>query len=153
LCLALAVPPSEGGDYDPESGIPPGGYWAPGEAPEVAPPDGHRELIAAYILLPLGLIGTVSGSVLVYLTEPGHCADRLGKLNSSLDPSDCRGLFILNSIRTAYGAGLFVSGAVLLGVGLARKKRLEKWKRQRFRAAPWVNPSARMAGASLQLRF
>jgi hypothetical protein len=122
-------------DYDPDSGVPPGGYWAPGEAPEIAPDDGHETLLVAYIVLPLATLTTVSGALNLWLTHPDHCPRRLAYVGLDATPGECRSLLIVNAIRTSYGALGVVTGAVFLAIGLHRKKQYELWKKRRFRAS------------------
>jgi hypothetical protein len=136
-------------DYDPDSGVPPGGYWEPGEAPEIAPDDGYETLLVAYILLPLASLTTVSGALNLWLTHPDHCPRRLQYVGLDATTGECRSLLIVNAIRTSYGALGVVTGAVLLGIGLHRKKQYELWKKRRFRASLGVRPN----GAELRIRF
>ena len=106
----------------------PGGYLGPNETKEVAPKDGERKLLIAYIVLPLGTLAMVSGAVATWLTHPDHCQDRLGSFGQDISPKQCRGLWILNIVRTTYGSMMFASGAVLLGLGLRERKRYREWK-------------------------
>ncbi len=142
-----APPPAR--DYDPDSGVPPGGYWEPGEAPEIAPKDGEEELLVAYILLPLATLTTVSGALNLWLTHPDHCPRRLRYVGLDATSGECQSLLVVNAIRTSYGAIGVITGAVLLGIGLHRKKQYELWKKRRFRASLGVRPT----GASLHIRF
>jgi hypothetical protein len=107
---------------------PPGGYWAPGEVRSPEPPDGHEKLLAAYILVPLGALRTASGAAGTWLSMPGQCEERWGRLGASPDAGQCRGLLILNAIRTTYGALMFGSRLVLLGIGLHQRKKWRAWK-------------------------
>jgi hypothetical protein len=132
--------------------VPPGGYWAPGQAPETAPPDGEEQRIVAYIIIPLGALATASGAAMVYLTAPGHCPERLHALGSDIGENACRPLLAINAVRTAYGAAGMITGFVLLGIGLHKKKRLEEWNRKRFRGVS-VFSSKHGGGATLTLKF
>jgi hypothetical protein len=136
-------------DYNPDSGVPPGGYWEPGEAPEIAPKDGEEELLVAYILLPLAALTTASAAASLWLTAPGHCPERLQLIGADATAGECRSLLIVNAIRTSYGLAGLVTGAVLLGIGLHRKKQYEVWKKRNFRASLGFRPT----GASLRIRF
>ena len=60
---------------------------------------------------------------------------------------------IYNSIRVAYGAGAVITGAVFLAIGLKRKKALQEWKKQRFRASVAPAFGSRGVAASAQLSF
>ncbi len=154
LGLALAVPPP---DYDPDSGIPPGGgYWSPGEGPGIAPKDGESELLAAYIMLPLGALATASAGAMIWYTDPDHCPERINGLGYNAKPSQCRGLWIYNLIRVSYGSAALVTGAVLLGIGLKRKKAYERWKQRRFQSGRprfFAAPTRRGASFGFALRF
>jgi hypothetical protein len=108
----------------------PGGYLGPTDTKEVAPKDGERKLLVAYIVLPLGTLAMVSGAVATWFTHPDHCQERLGRVGNDINPKQCRGLWILNIVRTTYGSMMIASGAVLLGLGLREKKRYREWKRK-----------------------
>lgn len=125
-----AIPPPTA--FDPT--LPPGGYWGPGEGPERPPRDGDEELLVGALLTPLGVIQTVSSAVMLHLFEPSRCAAR-GALGQDLERDQCRSLFILNAVRTAYGAATLASGVVLLGVGLHRRERHREWRRRHFESA------------------
>lgn len=112
----------------PDTSAPPGGYLGPTETKEVAPKDGERKLLVAYIVLPLGTLAMVSGAVATWLTHPDHCQERLGRFGSDVSPKQCKGLWVLNIVRTTYGSMMVVSGAVLLGLGLRERKRYREWK-------------------------
>lgn len=130
LALALAVPPPV---FDPDAGIAPGGgYWAPGEAPSIAPPDGEDQILIGAIMIPLGVLSAASASPMVWATAPGHCPDRLQGWGIDANPDQCRGLFIYNVIRVSYGSAAVITGAVFLAIGLQRRKALKEWKRRRF---------------------
>lgn len=155
VVLSLAAPPPS---YDPESGVPPGGgYWAPGEAPVVAPPDGEEQILIGAIMLPLGTLAAGSAAGLVWATAPGHCPRRLEGTGLNPNAEQCRGLFIYNVIRVSYGAAAMITGAVFLGIGLHRRKELERWKRRRFlrlQPAGWaVVPERRGASLGMTWRF
>ncbi len=131
LALALAVPPPE---YDPASGVPPGGYWAPGEAPVIEPPDGEEQILVGAIMLPLGVLATTSASVMVWATVPDHCPRRLQSWGFNANRDQCQGLWIYNLIRLSYGSAAAVTGAVFLGIGLQRRNAHAKWKAKRFQS-------------------
>lgn len=145
-------------EYDPSSPVAPGGYWGLGEGPQTAPKDGEDELLAAYLLLPLGTIATASGAVMTYMTMPGHCQTRMRAFGAkNLTARECKGLLTFNAIRTGYGAGMLISGAVLLAIGLTRKKNHAAWKKSRFRSGLGVSPimlaGRRGGGVQVRLRF
>jgi hypothetical protein len=148
VALALAAPPAPQ-EYDPGSGVAPGGYWGPGERPAVAPKDGEEELLSAYILLPLAALTAASGAGGVWLSMPGHCPRRLRYVGYDASLKQCRGFLILNSIRTTYGALGVITGFVLLGIGLHRKKEYELWKKRNFRSRLELGPR----GIAAHFRF
>lgn len=111
----------------------PGGYWGLGEAPIPAPPDGDDEVLAGTVLVPIGLLTAASAVPFLYLFEEAHCEERAPRLGYQLDARQCRGLFIGNAVRTVYGTAMLVSGIVLLGVGLHRRKRHREWKHHHVR--------------------
>jgi hypothetical protein len=155
LAATLAAPPPP--EYDPDSGLPPGGYWAPGEAPVIAPPDGEDQILIGAIMLPLGVLAAGSAAPLVWATAPGHCPDRLDGWGINADADQCRGLFIYNVIRVSYGTAAMVTGAVFLAIGLKRRRALAEWKRRHFQS--WqptglsLVPTRRGASLSMSLRF
>ncbi len=112
LLLALAPPAPEVG-RDPI-----GGYWAPGERPRVAPPDGRWEIGVGSAMLSLGVVGAAAAGAGVWATAPDRCGATTG-----LSPETCRSLHVLSWVRIGYGAALAAAGAVLLGVGLRRRAR------------------------------
>jgi hypothetical protein len=131
-------------------GSPPGGYWRPGEVRSPEPPDGHEKILTAAILIPLGAIGTASGAATTWMSAPGHCEQRWGKVGASPDAGQCKGLLVLNAIRTTYGALMLGSGLVLLGIGLHQRKKWQRWK-DRGGVAGWMNGTG--AGLELTWRF
>lgn len=131
-----ADPPSPAAGPPPSSMVPPGGYWRPGEARDPEPADGQDKLIAAYVLIPLGTLATASGAAATWLSTPGHCTDRWARLGAEPDAGQCKGLYILNAIRTSYGALMLGSGIVLLGIGLHQRKTWRRWK-QRGGVSMW----------------
>jgi hypothetical protein len=141
-----ATPPAPDLDWS----TPPGGYWRTGEVRAPEPPDGREKLIAAYILIPLGALGTASGAAATWMSAPGHCEERWSSVGASPDAEQCRGLLILNSIRTTYGALMLGSGLVLLGIGLHQRKKWRAWK-ARGGVGVWWNGSG--AGVDLTWRF
>ncbi len=155
LALALAVPPPE---YDPDSGVPPGGYWAPGEAPVIEPPDGEEQILIGAIMLPLGVLATSSASVMVWATMPDHCPRRLQSWGIGANADQCTGLWIYNLIRVSYGGAAVITGAVFLGLGLQRRQAHAKWKARRFqslhqRSRLSLAPSRRGATLGWTLHF
>jgi hypothetical protein len=155
LALSLAVPPPA---YDPDSGVPPGGgYWAPGEAPVIEPPDGEDQILIGAIMLPLGTLATASASAMVWATVPGQCPRRLQGWGFNANEDQCRGLYIYNLIRLSYGSAAMVTGAVFLAIGLKRRKELERWKKRRFQSLRPTGlsfvPNRNGATMGLTLRF
>lgn len=152
LVVALAPPPAS---YDPDSGIAPGGYWAPGEAPAIEPPDGEEQILIGAIMLPLGTLAAGSAAPLVWATAPGHCPRRLQGWGIDANADQCRGLFIYNVIRVSYGAAAMVTGAVFLAIGLQRRRELERWKKRRFQSLrpTGLSLAPRPDGGSLSLSF
>jgi hypothetical protein len=144
LAVSLAAPP----EYDPDAGMPPGGYLGPGEARDPEPPDGHDKLIASYILIPLGTLGAANGAALVWLSAPGHCVDRWANVGRELDEQQCRGLYIYSAIQVTYGTLMLGSGLVLLGIGLSQRKKWRRWK-ERGGVSGWFHPR----GGGLQVRW
>ena len=146
--------PAPAGSGVPEPDLdwsgPPGGYWRTGEVRAPEPPDGQDKLIAAYILVPLGAIGTVTSGVGTWMSAPGHCEARWQKVGAAPDAGQCRGLLILNSIRTGYGALMLGSGIVLLGIGLHQRKKWRLWK-ERGGVSAWLGGTG--AGVELSWRF
>lgn len=136
-----ASPPA--GESEAPLGPTVGGYYGPTDTKEVAPKDGQQKLIIAYILLPLGTLATVSGAASVWLTDPSHCPERLGRFGGDVNPKQCRGLQIWNIVRTTYGSLMVASGAVLLGLGLHERKRYREWRRQHGAfVQPWIGRGA-----------
>lgn len=124
-------------------GSAPGGYLGPTDTKEVAPKDGERKLLVAYIVLPLGTLAMVSGAVATWFTHPDHCQERLGRVGNDINPKQCRGLWILNIVRTTYGSMMIASGAVLLGLGLRERKRYREWTRKHGAfVQPWFQPGS-----------
>ena len=146
---AAAAP--AGDDDDLEDG-PIGGYLHATETKEIPPPDGHRQIIAGSILLPLGTLATATGALSVWATNPDHCRERLDRLGSGIDEKHCPGLYVLNIIRVTYGSLMVASGAVLLGIGLHNRDRSRKWHAQHHTSfVPVFTRDFR--GASVSLRF
>lgn len=141
---AAGVPgPATGGPVSDASSVP-GAYWAIGER-DPGPPDGHGYIVAGSILVPLGLLATVSGGVFVYLFDPARCPESLPSYDLSVE--SCRGLFQYNIAQTAYGAGMLISGSVILAIGLARRSKFRAWQREHGLAVmPWLRGS--MGGGS-----
>lgn len=155
LALALAAPPPP--TYDPASGVPPGGYWAPGEAPAVPPPDGEEQILIGAIMLPLGTLATASAATMVWATVPGHCQERMQNFGATPTRDQCKGLYIYNLIRISYGSAAMITGAVFLAIGLHRRRELKRWKQRRFQSfrptSLSLAPSRRGATVGLTLRF
>ncbi len=155
LAAALAVPPPV---FDPDAGVPPGGgYWAPGEAPSIAPPDGEEQILVGAIMLPLGVLAASSASAMVWATAPGHCPARLQGWGIDANPDQCKGLFIYNVIRVSYGGAAVITGAVFLAIGLQRRKALKDWRRRRFQsfrpATLSIAPHRHGGSLGMTLRF
>lgn len=145
---APAVPPEE---TDFSQGL--GGYHRPGEVIERPPPDGHKEIVAGSILVPLGTLATITSAVGAWLTVPAHCAERLGSVGVTVeDSSSCSGVFTFNVIRTTYGALMLASGSVILSIGLVRRERYRRWRLERGMKAR-LSPTLSPTGAGLQIRF
>jgi|GEM_PF-1759002 len=154
LAISLAVPPPA---YDPDSGVPPGGYYAPGEAPAIAPPDGEDQILIGAIMLPLGTLAVGSAAAMVWATVPDHCPRRLQSWGWNANEDQCRGLYIYNLIRLSYGSAAMVTGAVFLAIGLQRRAALKRWKQRRFQSVRPTGlsfvPSRRGATMGLSFRF
>jgi hypothetical protein len=152
LAAALALAPTQRGEPPAKHDLPVGGYEGLDSLRGREPPDGQDKLIAAYILLPLGTIATATAAAGVWLTQPGHCADRLPKIGLDGDPGQCKGLFVLNVIRVSYGSLMIVTGGVLLGLGLRERERHRKWERgSSWRVTPWAGRHG--GGVGLVFRF
>ncbi len=145
-------------DYDPDSGFAPGGgYWAPGDAPAVAPKDGRDQILAGLILLPLGTLATASAIPFLWATVPDHCPRRLQAWGINANADQCQGLYIYNWIRVSYGVAEIVTGAVMLAIGKKREREYEVWKQRRFQRATrprlQLAPNRHGLAASVSLRF
>ena len=131
----------------------PGGYWSPGERPVPEPPDGEWQIITGSILLPLGVLGTSAAAAGVYVTDTSRCQ----RLNDGLDAESCAALYTFSWVRVAYSSLMATSGAVILGIGLVRRKRHRQWQSQRmFAVAPWsvkVQSGDMRFGLGFRLRF
>jgi hypothetical protein len=101
---------------------PPGGYYSVGEVPEIEPPDGERAIITGSVLFPLGVIRTALGFMQVELAKPQRC---------QYTPESCRGLTTYGWIGVSYGGISAVTGLAFLGIGLARRNRLRRWRAAR----------------------
>jgi hypothetical protein len=124
---------------------PPGGYYAVGEVPETAPPDGEKAIITGSILFPLGTIRLALGFMQVELAKPEHC---------QYTADSCRGLTTYGWIGVSYGAISAVTGLAFLGIGLARKNHLRRWKAARNLSLDFTPVLMRdRAGAQLLVRF
>lgn len=135
---------------EPDFSVPPGGYWRMGEVRAPEPPDGYEKLLTAYIIIPLGTLAMASGAAGTWLSTPGHCTARWAKVGAEPDEDQCKGLYIVNAIRTTYGALMLGSGLVLLGVGLHQRKKWRRWK-ERGGVSAWWNRGG--AGVDLTWRF
>lgn len=151
LLLAALLSWAPPGEWEPGKGVGPGGYWELGERPEPEPPDGREKLIAAYILMPLGVLAVANGAAFTYLMSPQRCPDEIGSLGRDLDEGECRGLFIYSAIRTAYGSLMLGSGIALLGIGLHQRKRHRAWKARHLALTPEIH--GRGGGLTMTLRF
>lgn len=124
------------------------------------PPDGEDEVLAGSIVLPLGIIGAASSGVQLWLSMPGYCQDRWDSIGSRPTEDQCKGVYVFSIIRVVHSSLMATAGAVLLGIGLVRRKKLKAWKRgggssawrtDRISASPWVARTG--AGLGLSLRF
>lgn len=111
----------------------PGGYWGPTDTKDLEPPDGRRRILIGSIVLPLGVIATVTGAVATYFTVPDHCVDRLGSIGVDAKQSRCKGLYALNIVRTTYGSLMIVTGAVFLALGVRDRKANREWHKHHSR--------------------
>lgn len=146
------APTADDDDDDDLDDSPIGGYLHATETKELPPPDGHRQIIAGSILVPLGTLATATGALSVWATNPDHCRERLDRLGSQMDDKHCPGLYVLNIIRVSYGSLMLASGAVLLGIGLNNRKRHREWNAKHHTAfVPIVTKGFR--GVSWSLRF
>lgn len=102
--------------------LPPGGYYNVGDLPQTPPVDGERALLSGAIIFPLGAIRTGLGFMQVELAKPGRC---------EYTPASCRDLTTYGWIGVAYGGISAVTGLAFLGLGLARRNRLGRWKEAR----------------------
>ncbi|MBX7081060.1 MAG: hypothetical protein K1X88_17805 [Nannocystaceae bacterium] len=106
-----------------------GGYWDLSRTAGKEPPDGDDEIIAGSILLPLGTLSVASAASMVWLSLPGHCAERWQSIGASPTHDQCKGLYALSLVRVVYGGLMIITGGALLGVGLVRRKRHRAWER------------------------
>ncbi|RMG94300.1 MAG: hypothetical protein D6705_16655 [Deltaproteobacteria bacterium] len=144
--VLLATPPAPNAPKVGEEPI--GGYWAPGERPRVAPPDGRWEIGVGAALLSLGAVGAGAAGAGVWATDPARC-DRVTRL----DASSCRSLHVLSWVRVGYGIGLAAAGAALLGVGLRRRARRRAFDAGRDFAVTGGPLGVRGAIVGLRVRF
>lgn len=140
VAVALFAAPTE------RPSEPVGGYWDRGER-DPEPPDGHERVYTGSILLPLGLLATISGGVSAWVTSPSQCQDLLARYDLSDD--ECRGLFAFNLAHTAVGGLLTITGAVMLGMGLDQRRKHREWRRRRGLS---LTPVAGRTGAGVSLR-
>ncbi len=154
LVAALAAPPAT---YDPDSGVPPGGYWEPGEGREIKPADGEQQILIGAIMLPLGTLAVGSAAAMVWATVPDHCQRRMQSWGVTATADQCQGLYVYNLIRLSYGSAAVVTGAVFLAIGLHRRKELERWKKRHFQSLRPTGlsfmPRRRGATLGLTMRF
>jgi hypothetical protein len=148
-------------DFEREPGVAPGGYYGHGTILERAPPDGQSRIVLGSILVPLGVLATVTNGVGVWATVPAHCVQRLGALGIEADdPSGCQSIFTFNLIGATQGALMLVSGATILGIGLVKRQRYHQWRTKHgLRArldpmfAPMFAPGRWVATGGLRIRF
>lgn len=125
---------------------PPGGYWKFGERNVPEPPDGVDALTVGSVMFSLGVIRAGAGAVSVYMaTRPDLCG------------GDCASLRLFGWSGVGLGALMFVSGFVTFTVGLAQKRKHERWQRgeAKLNVAPWwtASRSTRTLGLAVDLRF
>ena len=121
--------------------LPPGGYYSVGDFPEIEPPDGERAIITGSVLFPLGVIRTALGVMQVHLAKPERC---------QYSAESCRGLTTYGWIGVSYGGISAVTGLAFLGIGLARRNRLRRWRAARNLS--WtVEPQVGRDRAAVQL--
>jgi hypothetical protein len=132
-----------------------GNYWDMDRMRGPEPKDGHEEIIAGSILVPLGLIAVSSSAATIWLSAPGHCAARWGSVGADPTASQCRGLRAFGIVRVSYGSLMAITGAVLLGIGLTRREKHRKWERGLSAVAPhpWIGSSGRGGGLVWGGRF
>jgi len=119
------------------------------------PRDGEDEVLAGSIVLPLGIIGAASSGVQLWLSMPGHCQSRWGSLGSTPTSQQCKGVYAFSIVRVVHSSLMAAAGAVLLGIGLHRRKKLKEWRRggatSGFTVSPWFSRTG--AGLGLAFRF
>jgi hypothetical protein len=132
-----------------------GGYGDAFELRGRPPRDGEDEVLAGSIVLPLGILGAASSGVQLWLSMPGHCQERWGKIGKPPTEDQCKGVYAFSIVRVVHSSLMAVAGGVLLGIGLARRKKYRAWKRGEVSArldwAPWISRSG--AGVGLAVRF
>ena len=118
-----------------------GGYWDMDRTRAPEPKDGHDDIVAGSVLVPIGLIAAGSAAATVWLSAPGHCAERWAALDAAPTVEQCKGLRNLGIARVSYGSLMAISGAVLLGIGLHRREKHRRWQRG-IALAPWFGARA-----------
>lgn len=123
-----APPPSAPGPAATDHG-PIGGYGDQFDLRGRKPKDGEDEVLAGSIVLPLGLLGVASSGVQLWLSMPGHCQERWGKLGNEPTADQCKGVYAFSIVRVVHSGLMAIAGGVLLGIGLHRRERYKRWKR------------------------
>jgi hypothetical protein len=132
-----------------------GGYGDAFDLRGRPPRDGEDEVLAGSIVLPLGILGAASSGVQLWLSMPGHCESRWGSLGSTPTAEQCKGVYAFSIVRVVHSSLMAASGAVLLGIGLHRRKKYREWHRGSATSglvvSPWLSRTG--AGLGLALRF
>ncbi len=154
--FAPTRPPAPGdGVPEPQLGPGvPGGYWDLDRTRGREPKDGDDEVLAGSIIFPLGLLSVGSSAAHVWLSTPGHCESRWKSLGASPTRDQCTGLYAYGWVRLAYGSAMVVTGAVLLAIGLHRRRKHDEWERGYARmpsVTPWFGRGG--GGVALSVRF
>jgi len=131
-----------------------GGYGDQFDLRGRPPKDGEDEVLAGSIVLPLGILGAASSGVQLWLSMPGHCKERWGKLGNEPSDDQCKGVYAFSIVRVVHSSLMAAAGAVLLGIGLHRREKYKRWKRGTAalpRIDGWLDRDG--AGVGLVLRF
>ena len=111
-------------------------------------------MLAGSIVLPLGILGAASSGVQLWLSMPGHCKERWGKLGNEPSDDQCKGVYAFSIVRVVHSSLMAAAGAVLLGIGLHRREKYKLWKRGTAalpRIDGWID--RRGGGIGVGLRF
>jgi hypothetical protein len=132
-----------------------GGYGDAFDLRGRPPRDGEDEVLAGSIILPLGIIGAASSGVQLWLSMPGHCQSRWGKLGSTPTAEQCDGVYAFSIFRVVHSSLMAAAGAVILGIGLHRRKKFKEWHKggppKGLSVAPWFSRTG--VGLGLASRF